>query len=269
MLGKLLKYEFKGTGRILLPFYGLIIVLAIVTKVFDGIQIYTLGNLGELGMGIVVAAYGSTIVAVMVLTMFLIIQRFAKTVYGDEGYLTNTLPVKTSSIIGSKLISAMCWIFFSGIVALLSVFIIAYYNGFFNDFIYAWNYWIPQFTSSEVQTFVLFAFEGALVALLSAVSGIMLIYMVISIGQLFKRKFVGAIGAFIGVSFVMNTITGFFGNLFFEQNMMLNIQTSQEFFGFIDLIHSMIIFALIFTILKILVYFFATNYIMKNKLNLE
>ena len=30
MLGKLLKYEFKATGRILLPLYGLMIITALI-----------------------------------------------------------------------------------------------------------------------------------------------------------------------------------------------------------------------------------------------
>ena len=45
-------------------------------------------------------------VAAVILTMVLIIIRFSRSVHGDEGYLTNTLPIGTHGIILSRLLVA-------------------------------------------------------------------------------------------------------------------------------------------------------------------
>ena len=34
MLGKLLKYEFKATGRLVLPLYGALLVFGLINKIF-------------------------------------------------------------------------------------------------------------------------------------------------------------------------------------------------------------------------------------------
>ena len=131
----------KGTGRTLVPFYGLMLLLAVITRIFNGINIHKFSTLGEIAMGIVAFAYGLTMASVMMLTAFLVIQRFYRTVYGDEGYLTHTLPVKSRDIIISKTVSAFLWIVLSAVVAFASVMIIGYQAGMWNDLIYTINYW--------------------------------------------------------------------------------------------------------------------------------
>ena len=209
MLGKLLKYEMKGTGRTLVPFYGLMLLLAVITRIFNGINIHKFSTLGEIAMGIVAFAYGLTMASVMMLTAFLVIQRFYRTVYGDEGYLTHTLPVKSRDIIISKTVSAFLWIVLSAVVAFASVMIIGYQAGMWNDLIYTINYWRDEIMLSRILG------SGANMLLLGAfalISTTLMIYMSISIGQIFKRKLIGSLGAFIGVSFIVNTITGIIGN---------------------------------------------------------
>ena len=40
MLKKLMKYEFKATGRLMLPLYGALIGLALINKIFIGLDVY-------------------------------------------------------------------------------------------------------------------------------------------------------------------------------------------------------------------------------------
>ena len=264
MLGKLLKYEMKGTGRTLVPFYGLMLLLAVITRIFNGINIHKFSTVGEIAMGIVAFAYGLTMASVMMLTAFLVIQRFYRTVYGDEGYLTHTLPVKSRDIIISKTVSAFLWIVLSAVVAFASVMIIGYQAGMWNDLIYTINYWRDEIMLSRILG------SGANMLLLGAfalISTTLMIYMSISIGQIFKRKLIGSLGAFIGVSFIVNTVTGIIGNSgiidsWMNIDMQISAQAIARFNYFVWLMIG-------FYIVKIAVYYGVTNHLMTKKLNLE
>ena len=264
MLGKLLKYEMKGTGRTLVPFYGLMLLLAVITRIFNGINIHKFSTLGEIAMGIVAFAYWLTMASVMMLTAFLVIQRFYRTVYGDEGYLTHTLPVKSRDIIISKTVSAFLWIVLSAVVAFASVMIIGYQAGMWKELMYALDYVREEIMLSQILG------SGANLILLGAlalISTTLMIYMSISIGQLFRKKLIGSLGAFIGVSFIVNTITGIIGNSgiidsWMNIDMQISAQAIARFNYFVWLMIG-------FYIVKIAVYYGVTNHLMTKKLNLE
>ncbi|MGB5823164.1 MAG: hypothetical protein WBH44_03755 [Proteocatella sp.] len=267
MLRKLLKYEFKGNGKIMLPFYGLILVLAVMTKLFNGINIQQFSTLGEIAFGVVAFSYGLTMASVMILTAFLIIQRFAKTVYGDEGYLTHTLPVKSRDIIISKTIAAIGWMALSGIVAMISVAIMAYYPKFFEDFAVAYKYFIAELGPIELKQIFIMLGYIITVSILATISGIMMVYMSISIGQLFKKKLMGSIAAFLGVSFISSIIVGFIGNSPIADMMEAMMNNGPE--GIIAGINTLMLFLAALYIIKIAIYYFVTNHLMTKKLNLE
>lgn len=267
MLRKLLKYEFKGNGRVMLPFYGLILVLAVITKVFNGINIQEFSTLGQIAFGIVAFSYGLTMASIMLLTAFLIIQRFAKTVYGDEGYLTHTLPVKSRDIIISKTVSAIAWIALSGIVAVVSVGIIAYYPDVFRDVKTAYGYLVEEMGSPALMQIFIMLDYMAMASVLAVISGIMMVYMSISIGQLFKKKLMGSIAAFLGVSFISSIAVGFIGNSpigDIVNELMIGDPT-----GIISGMNMLMLFSSVYYVVKIAIYYMVTNYLMTKKLNLE
>ena len=87
MLGKLIKYEFKATGRTFLPLYGAILLVALIQRflgrnnkgVFE--ELNTLGNFTNL-------ALVGLFIALVVITLIVTIQRFQKNLLSDEGYLS-------------------------------------------------------------------------------------------------------------------------------------------------------------------------------------
>lgn len=272
MLGKLIKYEFKGSGRLLVPLYGLIIVLALITKIFNKVNITDFNILGQIAMGIVVFIYGLTIMAIMLTTVFLIIQRFASTVYGAEGYLTHTLPVKSSYIIISKIISAIVWSILSGIISFISIMIIGYQKGMFADLFQAIEMLKTEIGAEGIGQIISLMSNMMLTSIIGITATIMMIYMCISIGQLFKRKFVGSIMAYLGISFAANVITALSGTIlgevgFFDFMLKLeNITSANEAVAAFN--HFMLIIS-VFYVIKIVVYYFITNHLMTKKLNLE
>ena len=115
---KLLKYEWKACARTCLPMYAAVLLLAAVNRLTmtDRIQ--------ELMYGIPTALlallYVAVMVAVLVVTEVILIQRFYKSLLGDEGYLMFTLPVTVSQHIWAKTIIAVVMSIISIAAAVLS-----------------------------------------------------------------------------------------------------------------------------------------------------
>lgn len=110
MLGKLMKYEFNSMGRIFLPIYVTLLIIAAVNRVFR------IGNL-EVGFAISALILVLLFIGLGCVTIIEIIQRFNKNLLKDEGYLMFTLPVTSTQLIMSKLIISFVWTLLSGFIA--------------------------------------------------------------------------------------------------------------------------------------------------------
>jgi hypothetical protein len=98
MLGKLLKYEIKASGVIMPALYAglaLVFCLGLLAKTLNIIQIQ-----GAMAVACVLVG-----IAALVLALVMVVTRYHKSLFGAEGYLMQTLPVKKGSLILSKAIS--------------------------------------------------------------------------------------------------------------------------------------------------------------------
>ena len=103
MLGKLFKYEIKATARMILPFYLGMLGLTLLFRIFSAIR--TPARLSALYEVFTVLA--TTIFVILIMSTFFVcfiimVTRFYKNIYGDEGYLMNTLPVSAAQNIWAK-----------------------------------------------------------------------------------------------------------------------------------------------------------------------
>ena len=115
MLGKLLKYEVKAAGKVMPALYlgiGLTYGLGKLAGVLGIAQMKT-------GFAIACAGVG---IAAMVLALILTVMRYAKGLFGAEGYLTQTLPVGKGTLIASKVITGYLLILLGFIGLMLGVF---------------------------------------------------------------------------------------------------------------------------------------------------
>ena len=112
MLGKLLKYELKAMGRIILPLYLVLILaaglFAVNIKLNDKTQ--TLSGFMNILSIITTILFVACVFVVVIVMFFLVVQRFYKNLLGQEGYLMFTLPASTLEHILSKMLSSMIWI---------------------------------------------------------------------------------------------------------------------------------------------------------------
>ncbi|MDP4110366.1 MAG: hypothetical protein Q8878_10110 [Bacillota bacterium] len=264
MLGKLLKYEFRATGRVFLPLYGALVVFALIAKILNiGGNFKTVHNVPAV---ISLVAFVSIIVAIFVITFVMMIQRFQKNLLSDEGYLMFTLPVKPWAHITSKLTVSVVWIIASMFVTAVSIVLMVATRDFWIElpraFMQLVNIIGREFGASEY-TFVL---EFLIMAFAQLILGILMIYASISLGHLFSRhRMLWSVGAFLALSTVTQTIV----------MTVVNIieKTNPGFFSKFILPTATGHFLLLLGILANLVFaaaFFAiTNYVLKNRLNLE
>lgn len=265
MLSKLMKYEFKATGRIILPLYGGLLFFSIILKIAYSNISHIENEFGTIALGLTIFIYGFIMAAVFVATFFLIVQRFYKNILGDEGYLMHTLPIMTSTNIFSKLITSSAWSLVSSIIALTSIFIIVAdgntINTIFNSIIPDIQYDLNKYGISGL----LIIIELILLTVSQLVYSILKLYSSISIGHLFNNaKILLSVVAYIAISVAEGFITSTIimgSDRFFDKLSTMNSFSSD--------IYWLLLGGIVINIAYSAIYFFITNYILKNKLNLE
>ncbi len=124
MLNKLLKYDLKWTLKFLSVFYILGFFFAFLTRVFANIENSLFMNIvSEVFRGATFSMVFSAL-ANNILRLWI---KFRQSIYGDEAYLTHTLPVKKGALYTSKILTAIISIFASFIV-IISALLIMYYS---------------------------------------------------------------------------------------------------------------------------------------------
>ena len=105
MFGKLLKNDLKSQWFSIMPIYFCAFIVAVACEIGANVlkdqkQIILCG--GGVSLALTAASF-ATIIIVAVM--------FSNTMFGKSGYLTLTLPVKTGSLLISKTISGLIWVF--------------------------------------------------------------------------------------------------------------------------------------------------------------
>ena len=129
MLKKLLKYDLENIYKVLIIFYSLSIFFALLTRIFLNIEnSFVLNIIGQVCSGALI----SMIFSIIINNLMRLWVRFRTNFYGDESYLTHTLPIDKKTLYLSKIITAIVTLFVSIIVIFLTFFIAYGSNDFIN-----------------------------------------------------------------------------------------------------------------------------------------
>lgn len=121
MLSKLLRHEFRATGRIMLPVYALLLVSCGGCTLFGSLLgRYPESTVLSVVQTVFATLFGVTTFGMLLLTLVLMVYRFYKNLMTDEGYLMFTLPVSRSQLIWSKLLVSLVWSVLSTVLAALA-----------------------------------------------------------------------------------------------------------------------------------------------------
>jgi len=218
MFGKLMKYELRYLIRIFAPMWAAVLALCTLSRLIlnpdmDGMM-YVEGSEAILPVVIVMLTVFA-IITMMIVATVVLLQRFYKGMYGDEGYLMFTLPVTTGSLIHSKALSAMLMMLGTELLTLVGVMIMVSYPQVWNQIdmdIGEMFTMVLEMNGLSAPEFIVLAFWIVVVGVLSIAQGIYLVYLAISIGQLWKKHPVaGAIVAYYVITLVINFTIGGLG----------------------------------------------------------
>jgi len=275
MLGKLIKHETRATSRIFLPLYGALQILTIFTKLVMAIGAPDFfseaasnnNNIAEIILGISFTLYFVLIVGICVMTLVMIIQRFYKNLFTDEGYLMFSLPVKTWELVLSKLLVGMIWSAVCTVMIVLTFFIFSLGAFSMMELSQTIRSAYSMFYLQTGMELNLFMAEMILFILVQTVASILMIYVSIAIGQLFNQhRIVAAFGAYIVITIAMQIIMSIamavfaIGNL---ENMVLNGSEAMT------TVQWLINGSTVLNVVLGIGFYYVTHTIMKKRLNLE
>ena len=211
MLGKLMKYDLKSMLKTIVPLWLTVIALSGIFAIkYWGVAAYNvvMGN-DTVDLVLFIVLF-SVALAIVVMNILFIVQRFWNGLLKEEGYLMFTLPVTTRSLIMSKALSALVISLGSLLVAAvsISIFSFAFIQGAINVGVFA-DLWLE--TKNAFLLLKPSEIGEAIVLLLSGVAsflgGIYQVYASMAIGQLSNRnRFFLSFIAFVGITVVLSML---------------------------------------------------------------
>lgn len=274
MLAKLIKHETRATSRIFIPLYGALLILTVFTKLVMAIgapdffsEAVSNNKVAEIILGISFTLYFVLVVAICVMTLVMIIQRFYKNLFTDEGYLMFSLPVKTWELVCSKLVVGLIWSAVCTIMIFLTFFIFSLGNSSMMELTQAIRSAYSMFYLQTGMELNFFIFEMIIFLLVETVASILMIYAAIAIGQLFNQhRIVAAFGAYIVITIALQIIMSIFMTVFAIGNLENSVLNGSDAITTINwLLNSS-------TVLNVVMgvgFYYTTLTIMKKRLNLE
>lgn len=267
MLTKLLKKDFQATSRYFIPLIIGFIVISTFCKIFFevGIVSSTDNDFILIVTTIFLSLYVIYIIGFYILTYVIIVGDFYKTMVSEQAYLTHTLPVKTSTLLYSKIIVSVVWQTFVELLIIFSFFL--FVIGHMSDI--NLTELLMQFEMVMGISFKLYITFIAICLFLGSIFNPLLFFTSIALGHLFgKHRVLGAILSYIGIYSVLQVISVIMLIAFgYSISTTIGMGESPETFGnlFTSLMWPSIGFTLIFGI----AFYILTHYIFRKKLNLE
>lgn len=265
MLGKIYKHEFKQTSKII-PWLYLILLFCSLTLITG----YKLDISWLIITGYILCVFCS--IAIIVSTLIIIISRFYKSMFSNEGYLTYTLPMKPSSNLFPKLTVALFWLIID-IVVIFSVVLMVLFSFNIIDFDYLEHF--SRYLQGDILHFVIFF---AVTLFIQSIFFLSTVFFAISLGNVpmfHKLSFVGPILFYFVINIVMEVLN------ILSIFIPFGISVGSDGFSFVfksmyssfnEHVGSNItigISSIIFQIIGIFVLYFVTKYIIDKKVSLK
>ncbi|MBQ4105235.1 MAG: hypothetical protein IJC86_02470 [Clostridia bacterium] len=218
MFSKLLKYDTKSVFK----YWWIGAVASLLIAVFGGVCIqivdidYTSYEIIPIlgGIGLVFSLIGMYLLPI--LTEILVLVRFYKHFFTDEGYLTFTLPVKRTSLLDSKIATYLIFgvsTIFVMIADVLTMLAIGIPEEFFSGRF--WTY-IGELFSEIYEALGIYGAPytvlAVLIMLATVISSTLLVYVCITLASAItkRHKILLSIGIYYGVSMVVSGLVQIF-----------------------------------------------------------
>lgn len=284
MLGKLLKYEWKGLSS---PFLILLIVLGGTTALTCGVLLTINPKYDEsiawysmMALIFSIFLYYFGLIGCTVGTTLIIAIRFYKTCYTDQGYLTHTLPVSSRQILNAKIIASIVIYLMMLLAVIATIYIIfevavhhifsllpGAYDDLRRSFSWELSSLLREFEEEFGISFVGYIIYMIVYVIISIIANIVMVLGCVSLGQLYtKHRIVGAILAYFAMQFVLQMI-GYFCSLpMYTKMLMASYTVGVTPYNILSPTLNLVL--LINVIIAVIMYF-VNLHMMTKKLNLE
>ena len=269
MVRKLLKYDLRAVFKYLLVIYAIVLGTAGLNRLlqfFESDQVwYQIGFRSSLVLLVI------GIASMLLLTEILLVQRFYKNLFTNEGYLTFTLPATIHEQLWSKILCSVICIIATVFVMFLAFFI-ATSGLVFSEVMKAAGYLFRQVVKEAgALNMTFYIVEWMLIFLFGAANAVMLFDTCLAIGQLAKKH---RVGLAVAVFFIQYFVTQILGTVF----LIIEATKDFELFELIadsfskhpqQALHIVGLSVMVFMLLLFALYYFITYRILKKRLNLE
>lgn len=213
MLKKLLKYDFKSAFKI----WWIAAVTSLGLSFLGGYAVTLiraprdLPQVVDASAGLMLFISIFSLFAFVILSEIIILVRFYKNFFTDEGYLTFTLPVKTGSLINSKLIMSVAVTLATLIVLAVNVCVILGI-GFFDVIVDKELFkYIAEVIDEVVAEFGAYLFvyilEAIILFVLGVVFSLLLMFCCITLASIITKK--GRVATGIAIYYGVNCVLSF------------------------------------------------------------
>lgn len=267
MLGKLMKYEWKATWKLLLA-------ANLLTVVMTGLARWMVYLMAEAPYSrdfqmvdfvavMVLFTYVASMFAVYVGTAIYLIHRFYTSTYGDQGYLLHTLPVDTHHIIIAKVFVSVLWVMMNSLIIYFSaVFLFASSTEIVKSMMDGLVNTIEYLGAEEISVFLVIMTVIAYIFTIFA--KVLKVGACISLGQLSSNyklllSFVWYVGIYI--------VESIFQGLYFAIRSAVHMQVSP--LDYLSSFGTSWETTLISSIFSCVIFYILTWYVMDKKLNLD
>lgn len=270
MLRKMVKHEWKATWRFLTAVNLMTILLACIGKLS---QLFK-GPIPEYIRTLYISVYVLLLIVSGCATLFYLVIRFYKTLYTDQGYLSNCLPVSADCHLLGRLLVFFTWMLINSACILFSVAILL------------WGIRFPDYTPELLKLVVVVLgggkFSSGILYLVAAgifgtLESILMFYFSVSVGCQFRRhRVLASAGAFVLAYLVMQILStvllvfsGYFTFMLNPDIAQNTIATLTDFFEAFRPTYTLLaVGSFILLIASSAVYYFTARYLLSKKLNL-
>ena len=265
MLRKLMKHEFRATGRVMGPLFGLLLIAAIAARFSVGVLLESSARFLNLLGGLFTTAFVIAIVGVCVMSLVLMINRFRTNLLGDEGYIMFTLPASVHQQIWSKLIVSAVWFIATGLAVVAAGFILVAQQGFWLEIRRGFAEIFRHLTAYYAFNGTAFLFELLALIFVGCCVLCLEFYAAMAIGHSFAaHKVLYSVLSFLGLQFVMQLLSG--GILVGTNYDILVVALPSD--GVLAM-HSVMLTMIVSTAVFGAIYYVITTMFLKKRLNLE
>lgn len=260
MLGKLMKYEWQSTWKLLVPMNLLIVVMTIFACITVRADIFDTNSSAVVFSAVmIIMTYVASMFVVMVGTAIYLVYRFYTSTYGDQGYLLHTLPVDKHHIIIAKVIVSAAWVLLSSFLMYTSVlFLFASEGDLFREFFEGMESIVEAAGNSRINLFTVMMTLIALI--ISMLARVLKVTACISLGQLSpNHKLLTAFAFYFGIYILQQIVNGFYYVFLGYVNRKLSVYYYGRSWEY----------TLIAGLLYCVIFYLVTWYMMDKKLNLD